>query len=149
MAGHDTLSAACAVLDMEKPAAVAPAAAQGGLGALWRSMPGWGRALAIAAPAAAGGALVAGGGDNRAQLAAMLKKLRAARSQFAGSEETAFSPFEQRMFTRHGLDPKRLQFMKTLGKFRSGMELESELLNKALSGQAEPEAPGGALEQYA
>lgn len=154
MVDKGSLSAACEALGMEKPGAVAaPAAttaATKGMGALWRSLPGWGRALTIAAPAAAGGAMLAGGDDNRAQLASLLRALSASRRRLAEYEGTPFAPGEQRMFARHGLDPQRLRFLKTLGGFRKGMELESRLLDEALGGQSSPVAPAAEeLGQYA
>lgn len=50
-------------------------------------------------------------------------------------EEPTFAPHEQRQFARLGLDPKRLHFLKVLAGFRKGMNLEDELLDRALSGQ--------------
>ena len=143
------LLAACEALDMEKPAAAAPAAAKG-LGGLWRSLPGWGRALAIAGPAAAGGAM-AGGGTNRDQIAALLQELSASRQRLAGYETGGFSPSEQQMFARHGLDPQRLRFIKVLGDLRRGMALESRLYSEALGGRqaSTPAAEGEQLAAYA
>lgn len=147
MVDHDKLVTACDALGMEKPAvaaATAPAAtaaAKQSLGALWRSLPGWGRALAIAAPAAAGGAYLAGGGNNKEQIAALLRQLYLMRQRLHGYESSAFAPHEARMFARHGLDPRRLSFLKTLSGFRKGMELENKLLDEALGGQLSQLAP--------
>lgn len=154
MVDRESLSAAYEALGMEKPdgAPAAPtarkAAAPQGLGAFGRSFPGWERALAAAAPAAAGGAAFTGGsraafagGDNKAQLSALLRELHAARRRLAEYESATFTPHEQRMFARHGLDPQRLSFMKTLSGFRKGMELESRLLDEALGGRLAPLAP--------
>jgi len=138
--------AACEALDMEKPAAAAPAAAKG-LGGLWRSLPGWGRALAIAGPAAAGGAM-AGGGTNRDQIASLLQELNTSKQRRADYETGEFSPFEHRMFTRHGLDPQRLRFIKTLANFMSGMGLENRLYSEALGGR-QASMPAAGKEQLA
>lgn len=46
-----------------------------------------------------------------------------------------WSPDEHRQFTRLGLSPERLHFFQTLAGLRKGMGLESELLDRALSGQ--------------
>ena len=46
-----------------------------------------------------------------------------------------WSPAEHRQFSRLGLSPDRLNFFQTLAGLRKGMGLESELLDRALSGQ--------------
>lgn len=46
-----------------------------------------------------------------------------------------WSPFEHRQFTRLGMDPGRLNFFQALSGLRKGMNLENELLDRALSGQ--------------
>lgn len=46
-----------------------------------------------------------------------------------------WAPFERRQFTRLGLSPERLNFLQTLAGLRKGMNLESELLDKALRGR--------------
>ena len=111
----------------------------GGLKTLWKGLPGWGRAAAIAAPVAVGGAALAGsdvgeGDSNKEQIAAMLRSLDSSRQRM-GAEGPAFTPFEHRMFARHGLDPKRLSFLKTLSGLRKGMDLENRLLGDALGGR--------------
>ena len=73
----------------------------------------------------------------QAQLSAEeVEKLRGFMSPGQGvGEAPAFSPFEHRQFTRLGMDPGRLNFFQTLAGLRKGMGLESELLDRAMSGQ--------------
>jgi hypothetical protein len=60
-----------------------------------------------------------------------------AQMQLGPEEEVGptWSPFERRQYSRLGLDPDRLNFFQTLAGLRKGMGLESELLDRALSGQ--------------
>jgi hypothetical protein len=46
-----------------------------------------------------------------------------------------FSPEELVGFQRMGLDPRRLRFLQTLSGLMKGMNLEQELMDRALSGQ--------------
>jgi len=95
-----------------------------------------------------------------------LEKDRAKREGGGGSSwfpsgggsgsDSPFSSEERQQFARHGLDPDRLKFMQTLGRLRQGMNLEDQLMGKAMSGRLPPDVLGGSdkeepenLEAYA
>lgn len=66
-----------------------------------------------------------------------------------------YSPQERRQFARHGMDPENLRFIQSLSRMRQGMNLESKLLQQALSGKLPADVMGGGgdeesdLESYA
>jgi hypothetical protein len=70
-------------------------------------------------------------------------------------EEGDFTDTERRQFARHGLDPERLKFMRTLGAYRQGMNLDRKLFEQALAGKLPANILGGGgedeedLESYA
>ena len=49
--------------------------------------------------------------------------------------EQPWTPEQLLQFARMGLNPKRLQFMQSLAGLRKGMNLESDLLDRALQGK--------------
>lgn len=55
--------------------------------------------------------------------------------------EDAYSPEEQRSFERVGLDPKRLKFTRTLSDLMQGMNLQDEMMGRAMSGVRRNVAP--------
>jgi len=59
----------------------------------------------------------------------------AAPKQEAPTPEQPWTPEQLLQFARMGLNPKRLQFMQSLAGLRKGMNLESELLDRALRGK--------------
>ena len=99
-------------------------------------MPGWGRVLSYALPAAGGAGL-------GAALPSLLGKKAAPK----------FSEEEKREFARHGIDPTALNFYQTLGNLMRGMRSQQQFMNMALRGgtlKPPPEEPADdGLEQYA
>ncbi len=75
----------------------------------------------------------------------LLKQIQAAleaRKQREARPAPAFSPSEEQQFARFGLDPRRLRFLNTLSAFRRGLNLEQELVGRALRGAATPTSGG-------
>jgi hypothetical protein len=99
------------------------------------AMPGWGKVLSYALPAAGGVGL-------GAALPSLLKK-----------KTPTFSEEEKQQFARHGIDPKSLGFYRTLGNLMKGMRMQQQFLDMALKGGtvAPPpaESENAGLEQYA
>jgi len=58
-------------------------------------------------------------------------------------DESGFSEKERRQFARHGLDPERLKFLRTLGAYRQGMNLDRKLFEQALAGKLPAGVLGG------
>ena len=100
---------------------------------------GLGKALQYGLPAA-GGALAA----------TQLPKLFAKKP-----DAPTFSEEEKRLFARHGIDPKALNFYKTLGNLMRGMRMQNQFMEMAMQGspmtlgedQQPPQQPR--LSQYA
>lgn len=70
------------------------------------------------------------------------------------TQEPSFSPLERTQFARHGLDPDRLRFIRTLSALRQGMNLDRKLFEQALAGKLPADVLGGSndeegLESYA
>ncbi len=77
--------------------------------------------------------------------AGLLKQIQAAlesRKARTPAPAPTFDPGEQRQFARFGLDPKRLRFLNTLASFRRGLNLEQELVGRALKGAETPTSGG-------
>ena len=76
---------------------------------------------------------------------ALLKQIQAAleaRKARTPAPAPTFDPGEQRQFARFGLDPRRLQFLNTLASFRRGLNLEQDLVGRALKGAGTPTSGG-------
>ena len=58
-------------------------------------------------------------------------------------DKSGFSEQERRQFARHGLDPDRLKFLRTLGAYRQGMNLDRKLFEQALAGKLPAGVLGG------
>ena len=80
--------------------------------------------------------------DNQMGLLKRIQAALAARKTRAPVTAPTFNSAEKRQFERFGLDPERLQFMKTLANLRRGMNLEQDLFNRALSGAETPTSGG-------
>lgn len=99
------------------------------------AMPGWGKVLSYALPAAGG-----------IGLGAALPHLVGKKKQPDFSEE------EKREFTRHGIDPKALNFYQTLGNLMRGLRMQQQFREMALAGGTltpPPAQQGGGLSQFA
>ena len=100
------------------------------------AMPGWGKVLSYALPAAGG------------------VGLGAALPSLLGKKKTSkFSEEEKREFARHGIDPKALNFYQTLGNLMRGMRMQQNFMSMATRGGTmapPPKEPEGAgLDQFA
>ena len=80
--------------------------------------------------------------DNLGLLKQIQAALAARRARAPAAAEPTFDPSEKRQFARFGLDPERLQFMRTLSNLRRGMNLEQDLFNRAMSGAETPTSGG-------
>jgi hypothetical protein len=82
--------------------------------------------------------------DNSDLLKQIQAALSAQKEQAAAPapQEPTFSPEEHQQFQRFGLDPQRLRFVNTLANFRRGLNLEQDLISRALQGEATPTSGG-------
>jgi len=100
------------------------------------AMPGWGKVLSYALPAAGG-----------IGLGAALPKLLG-----GGKKTPSFSEEEKREFTRHGIDPNALNFYQTLGNLMRGLRMQQQFREMALAGGTltpPPAQQGAGLSQFA
>lgn len=146
---RNQLTAACDVLGIKRAAHIVDApvkpavktAAAGRAATVLRNLLGVG--------------LIGGGAAGLYHLEKAKNKPAPAARPVQAAGGAAYSPQERRQFARHGMDPENLRFIQSLSRMRQGMNLESKLLQQALSGKLPADVMGGGgdeesdLESYA